>query len=73
MTYMGFQLLILLFAPPQIVVGLYLLYLYIGPAFLVGVGIMIVLMLFTFWFTKVAAKANDEQLKAKDARMKVTE
>ena len=70
---MGFQVVVLLFAPPQILIGLFLLYVYIGPTFLVGVGVMVLLMIFTFWFTKIASTANDEQLKAKDARMKVTE
>lgn len=52
---------------------LVLLYQYIGPIFLVGVGVMIILMIFTLFFTKMAAKANDVLLKKKDARMKVAE
>ena len=34
---------------------------------------MIFMMLFTLIFTKKAAEANDQLLKKKDARMKVTE
>jgi uncharacterized membrane protein (DUF485 family) len=61
----------LLYAPIQIVFGLALLYLYIGLSFLVGFGVMVILMLFTMIFSKIAANNNDRLLKAKDARMKV--
>ena len=59
MTNMGFQLTSLLFTPIQITVGLVLLYVYIGISFVVGLGVMIVMMIFTLIFSKVAAKAND--------------
>lgn len=70
---MGFQLVALLVTPIQIVIGLVLLYLYIGISFFAGMGVMIVLMLFTLGFSKVVAKNNDKLLKAKDVRMKITE
>ena len=73
MTYMGTHLVNLIFAPPQIIIALYMLYYYLGGAFLVGVGVILLIMGFTLCFTKVSTSANDEQLKAKDARMKVTE
>lgn len=73
MTYFGLQLTSILFTPIQILVGLFLLYWYIGISFLVGLGVMIGLMLFTFLFSKISAKVNDQLLKAKDARMKVAE
>lgn len=73
MTYMGFQLVALLYTPIQIIIGLVLLYMYIGISFLAGMGVMIVLMLFTLVFSKVVSKNNDKLLKAKDARMKITE
>ena len=73
MTYMGYQLTALIFTPFQIVVGLILLYNYIGAVTFVGVGVMLFIMGFTLIFTKIAASANDELLKAKDGRMKVTE
>lgn len=73
MTYMGFQLVALLYTPIQIIIGLVLLYIYIGISFLAGMGVMIVLMLFTLVFSKVVSKNNDKLLKAKDARMKITE
>ena len=73
MTNMGFQMAACLFAPLQLIVGLILLYSYIGPVSMVGLGVMFLLMLFTMWFVKVAAGANDKLLKAKDGRLKVTE
>lgn len=73
MTYMGFQMVALLFTPIQISIGLYLLYVFIGPSFLVGTGVMILLMCFTLLFSKVASKFNDQLLKAKDGRMKMAE
>ena len=66
MTYMGFQMVALFFTPVQIAIGLYLLYVYIGPSFLVGTGVMFLLMIFTLFFSKVASKYNDKLLKAKD-------
>ncbi len=66
MTYMGFQLVALLFTPFQMIIGLYLLYIYIGPSFLVGFGVMMCLMIFTLIFSKSASKSNDKLLKAKD-------
>ena len=71
MTYMGYQLTSLIFTPFQIVAALILLYIYIGYVTFVGVGIMIIMMLFTLIFTKLAAMANDKLLTAKDARMRV--
>ncbi len=73
MTYMGFQLVALICTPIQIVIGLVLLYMYIGVSFLAGMGVMVILMLFTLTFSKVVAKNNDKLLKAKDTRMKITE
>lgn len=70
---MGFQLVALICTPIQIVIGLVLLYMYIGVSFLAGMGVMVILMLFTLTFSKVVAKNNDKLLKAKDTRMKITE
>jgi hypothetical protein len=73
MTYMGFELVSLLYAPIQIVFGLVLLEIYIGISFIVGFAIMILLMLITMILTKIALTNNDLLLKAKDMRMKVGE
>ena len=69
MTFMGYQLVSLIFAPFQILVGLYLLYLYMGNSTFIGVAVMFVVILITMVFMKLAASANDDLLKAKDARM----
>jgi len=74
MSDIGIQIINAVFyAPLQIAIGFTLLYIYIGISFLVGIGIMIVLFFVTMIFTKIAAKGNDDLLKAKDARMKVAE
>lgn len=70
---MGYQMGALIYTPVQIIIALILLYLYIGISFLVGLGVMILLMCFTLFFSKIATTYNDELLKAKDIRMKVTE
>ena len=56
---MGFQMTTVLFCPFQIVLGFLLLYFYIGVSFLVGIGIMILLMIFTGIFSTVLAKKNE--------------
>lgn len=66
MTYMGFQLTALIFTPLQVIIGLWLMYNFIGISFLSGVGVMIVTIGFTFLFSKISIKANEDVLKAKD-------
>jgi hypothetical protein len=55
---MGYQLVAILYTPLQIIFSLTLLYLYIGPSFLVGLVIMILLMLITLIFSKIVTKGN---------------
>ena len=73
MTSIGFKMTTVLFCSFQIVIGLLLLYFYIGVSFLVGVAVMILLMIVTSIFSRVMARQNEELLDAKDRRMKVTE
>jgi ATP-binding cassette subfamily C (CFTR/MRP) protein 1 len=73
MTYMGFQLTALIFTPIQVLIGLWLMYNFIGISFLSGVGVMVVTIFMTFVCAKISIKANENVLKAKDERMKVTE
>lgn len=73
MTYMGFQLTALIFTPLQVILGLWLMYNFIGISFLSGIGVMILTITLTFVFSKISIKANENVLKAKDERMKVTE
>jgi len=58
MTYMGFQLTALIFAPIQVLIGLWLMYSFIGISFLSGVGVILVTIGFTFVFSKISIKAN---------------
>lgn len=73
MTSLSYNLASLAYFPILIVFALIILYFYIGISFLAGVGIMILLMICTLFFTRIANKGNDELLKAKDARMKAAE
>lgn len=58
MTYMGFQLTAIIFTPLQVLIGLWLMYSFIGISFLSGVGIMILTIILTFVFSKISIKAN---------------
>ncbi len=58
MTYMGFQLSGLLFAPVQVVIGLWLMYSIIGISFLSGIGVMILTILLTYLTSKFSVKFN---------------
>ena len=62
-----------LFAPLQVLVGFFMLYSYIGASFLVGVGIMLLIMVLTYAFTRIAATTYDQLNDAKDQRMRTTE
>jgi hypothetical protein len=73
MTYMGYQIAGLLFAPIQIIIAIYLIYSYIGVSFLAGIAVMVITIFITFLLTKKIVKANDQVLKAKDVRLKVTQ
>lgn len=66
MTYMGFQLTALIFTPLQVIIGLWLMYNFIGISFLSGIGVMILTITLTFVFSKISIKANENVLKAKD-------
>jgi hypothetical protein len=70
---MGYQLTALLFTPLQIIIGIYLMYYYIGISFLAGILVMVITIIITFFLTKAIRSINDKTLKAKDARMKLTE
>ena len=62
----GIQMTSIFTSPLQIVIGLLLLYYYIGISFLVGTGVLLVLLILTFYFSSVYEKVNDDLLKAKD-------
>ncbi len=66
MTYMGYQLTALIFAPIQVLIGLYLMYSFIGISFLSGIGVMILTLGLTILLSKITVRLNENVLKAKD-------
>jgi hypothetical protein len=66
MAYMGNQLSSVIFTPIQIIIGVILMYHFIGPSFLSGIGMMIVMIVITYFFAKKTVKYNDQVLKVKD-------
>lgn len=73
MTNMGVQLTSVLFTPLQIIIGVWLMYSYIGVSFVFGMGTMILMIGVTFVLAKKIARVNETTLKRKDERMKNTE
>jgi hypothetical protein len=73
MTNMGTQLTSALYTPLQIIIGVTLMYNYIGVSFASGMGAMITMIGLTFLVAKSISKVNETTLKAKDSRMKVTQ
>jgi ABC-type bacteriocin/lantibiotic exporter with double-glycine peptidase domain len=73
MTNMGTQLTSALYTPLQIIIGVTLMYNYIGVSFAAGMGAMIAMIGLTFLVAKRISKVNETTLHAKDSRMKVTQ
>jgi len=72
MKGIGFQLTSLIFIPIQVVIAVWLMYVFIGVSFLSGLLVMLISMLLTYFLMKIQSKLNTKLLKAKDSRMKVT-
>jgi hypothetical protein len=66
MTNMGVQLTSVLFTPLQIIIGVWLMYSYIGVSFVFGMGTMILMIGVTFLLAKKIARVNETTLKRKD-------
>lgn len=73
MTYFGNQLSSLLSTPLQLAIGIVIMWVYIGIAFLAGLLTTIVMIWITFFVSKYTIKYNSQVLKAKDNRMKATQ
>lgn len=58
MTNMGVQLTSILYTPIQIVIGVWLMYSYIGVSFVFGMGTMIAMIGVTFVLAKKISKVN---------------
>jgi ABC-type transport system involved in Fe-S cluster assembly fused permease/ATPase subunit len=73
MTYLGNQLSALLTTPLQLIIGITIMWLFIGISFLAGLLTTMIMIWITFIVSKYTIKFNNEVLKAKDKRMKVTQ
>ena len=73
MTYVGFQLSSLFYGPIQIIFAMVMMYFYVQIAFLSGVAIIVLLIIFNYFVSKRINRLNEKVLKAKDERIKVTE
>jgi hypothetical protein len=58
MTNMGSQLTSVLYTPLQIILGIWLMYSYIGVSFAAGMMVMVLLIVFTFFIAKQISKVN---------------
>jgi hypothetical protein len=59
MTYMGYQLSSLLFAPLQIIIGIIMMYNFIGISFLAGMATMIFMISITYFVAKKSIIYNE--------------
>lgn len=73
MTNMGTQLTSALYTPIQIIIGVGLMYQYIGISFASGMSAMILMIGITFFVAKKISVVNENTLNAKDKRMKITQ
>ena len=69
---LGNQVTTLFHAPLIIIIGLLSMYFILGFTFLAAVAIMILIMITSYFITKVNKKLNEKTMKAKDKRMKKT-
>lgn len=73
MTNIGWHLSAFFYGPFQFVIGLIMLYWTLGLTFLTAVGIMTVVIIISYFLSKISARYNENILKAKDERMKTTQ
>lgn len=69
----GSELATIITAIPQIVVGVILMYHFIGISFLAGTGVLIITTSLTYVSSRRSYRFNREILKKKDQRMRVTQ
>ena len=69
----GYEFAAILIAPLHIVVGIWLMYHFIGISFLAGIIVLILVLGITYFLTKRTFQYNKQLLQEKDARMKVTQ
>lgn len=71
-TDIGWDLGSVLFAPAVLVFGIIYMYINLGLSFIAGMGVMILVLLIVYFITKRLNRVNDNLLKSKDSRMKIT-
>lgn len=63
---MGWQLVAILMCPLQIIIGIIMMYNFVGISFLSGIGAIILSIGLTFLVSKKSIVYNDDVLKVKD-------
>lgn len=69
----GDQIAAFFYGPLQIVFGLFMMYYILGFTFITTISIIFIILIVSYFLSKITVKLNEEVLKAKDERMKVTE
>jgi len=62
----------MIFLPIQLVVGLYLIWTYVGISFVGGLIVIFLMGIINFFITKYSVKYQKVLMKDKDQRMKIT-
>ena len=70
---MGNQVTTFFHAPLLIIFGLLTMYFVLGLTFLSAIVCMMIVMVASYFLTKISKKLNERAMKAKDVRMKATE
>jgi len=66
LTNIGFHLSSFFYGPFEFIIGLSLLYWVLGITFLMGIGLIIFIMVVSYFLTKIVAELNKKILEAKD-------
>lgn len=69
---MGDHIAQFVYGPLQLILGLVLMYFVLGLAFLTTIGVMLLVMLISYFLSIITVRLNEEVLDAKDNRMKAT-
>ena len=73
LTYVGDQVAAFIEGPLIFVIGLFMLYFAVGISFLSTIGCMAIMLVISYFISKVTVRLNEKALNAKDERMKATE
>jgi len=73
MTYVGYHLGAFFYGPIQFFFGIGFMYIFVGVSFVAAIAVTMLLVLFTYFISKVTSRINEKVLEAKDARMVVTQ